>query len=102
MGREIYFANMILIVQVNCIFFLWQGRDFESVYTNHKYTRSERAMLASHDSFDYLPSHSCVYREWLQRQPARYTYTPHDVRDVIKQSCICVVYYGQRFDVCTI
>ena len=31
-------------------------------------------MLASHDSFDYLPSHSCVYREWLQRQPARYVY----------------------------
>ena len=28
-------------------------------------------MLASHDSFDYLPGHSAVYRQWLRRQPAR-------------------------------
>lgn len=51
--------------------YIFQGRDFESVYTNHKYTKSEREILASHDSFDYLPSHSVVYKEWLQRQPAR-------------------------------
>lgn len=48
-----------------------QGRDFGSVYTNHKYTTSEREILASHDSFDYLPSHSEVYKEWLTRQPSR-------------------------------
>ncbi|KAI0230985.1 hypothetical protein LSAT2_018671, partial [Lamellibrachia satsuma] len=46
------------------------GRGFESVYTNHRYTQKEREILFSHESFDYLPSHSPVYKEWLRRQPA--------------------------------
>lgn len=49
----------------------FQGRDFESVYTNHRYTQKEREILSNHDSFDYLPGHSVVYKEWLRRQPAR-------------------------------
>jgi len=48
-----------------------QGRDFQSVYTNYRYTPRELSILASHDSFDYLPGHSTVYQQWLQRQPAR-------------------------------
>ncbi|ELU08671.1 hypothetical protein CAPTEDRAFT_215079 [Capitella teleta] len=51
--------------------FLTRGRDFESVYTNHRYTQKEREILSNHDSFDYLPGHSVVYKEWLRRQPAR-------------------------------
>jgi hypothetical protein len=49
----------------------FQGREFESIYTNHRYTPRELDVLSSHDSFDYLPGHSTVYRQWLQRQPAR-------------------------------
>ena len=48
-----------------------QGREFESIYTNHRYTARELDVLSSHDSFDYLPGHSAVYRQWLQRQPSR-------------------------------
>jgi len=48
-----------------------QGRDFQSVYTNYRYTPRELSILASHDTFDYLPGHSTVYQQWLQRQPAR-------------------------------
>jgi len=48
-----------------------QGRDFESVYTNHRFTDRERDILASHESFDYLPSHSDAYKQWLTRQPSR-------------------------------
>lgn len=51
-----------------------QGRDFESIYTNHRYTAREREVLASHDSFDYLPSHSAVYKQWLTRQPSRFLF----------------------------
>jgi len=41
------------------------------VYTNYRFTPRELSILASHDSFDYLPGHSTVYQQWLQRQPAR-------------------------------
>jgi len=41
------------------------------VYTNYRYTPRELSILASQDSFDYLPGHSTVYQQWLQRQPAR-------------------------------
>ena len=42
------------------------------MYTNYRYTPRELSILASHDSFDYLPGHSDVYyKQWLQRQPAR-------------------------------
>lgn len=51
--------------------FFAKGRDFASVYTNHRYTEREREVLESHDSFDYLPSHSTTYKQWLIRQPAR-------------------------------
>ena len=41
------------------------------MYTNYRYSPRELSILASHDSFDYLPGHSTVYQQWLQRQPAR-------------------------------
>ncbi|XP_013401688.1 chloride channel protein B [Lingula anatina] len=51
--------------------FFAKGRDFESVNTNHKYTISERELLATHDSQDYLPPHSEVYKKWIRKRPAR-------------------------------
>jgi len=38
---------------------------------NHNYTESERQVLNSYHSLEYLPPHSKVYRNWLQQQPAR-------------------------------
>ncbi|XP_013401689.1 chloride channel protein B [Lingula anatina] len=52
--------------------FFVTGRDFESVNTNHTYTNSEKELLAAHDSLDYLPPHSEVYKAWLRNQPARF------------------------------
>ena len=49
-----------------------QGRDFESVYVNHRYTEQERETLSSFESLDYLPSHSMVYKQWIRQQPARW------------------------------
>ncbi|XP_051878557.1 chloride channel protein A-like [Pristis pectinata] len=36
-----------------------------------KYTQKDRERLASHESLDYLPSHSEVYRKWLREMPYR-------------------------------
>ncbi|XP_074645246.1 chloride channel protein D-like isoform X2 [Tubulanus polymorphus] len=51
--------------------FFARGRDFESIYVNHKYTEKERETLGTYESLDYLPSHSEVYKHWLKRQPRR-------------------------------
>ncbi|XP_071958229.1 chloride channel protein C-like isoform X2 [Antedon mediterranea] len=51
--------------------FFARGRDFESRYVNHKYTRQERELLATYESLDYLPPHSQAYKTWLRKQPAR-------------------------------
>ncbi|XP_062897788.1 chloride channel protein C-like [Mobula hypostoma] len=36
-----------------------------------KYTQKDRERLASHESLDYLPSHSEVYKKWLREEPYR-------------------------------
>ncbi|XP_033125254.1 chloride channel protein B-like [Anneissia japonica] len=51
--------------------FFAKGRDFESRYVNHKYTKQERELLATYESLDYLPPHSHAYKSWLRKQPAR-------------------------------
>ncbi|XP_048583909.1 chloride channel protein D [Nematostella vectensis] len=51
--------------------FFQKGREFESVYVNHKYTDEEKEQLATYESVDYLPPHSSVYKNWLKRQPSR-------------------------------
>lgn len=42
--------------------FFQKGREFESVYVNHKYTEEEKETLATYESVDYLPPHSLVYK----------------------------------------
>ena len=42
--------------------FFQKGREFESRYDNHKYTAKERELLATYDSFDYLPPHSSAFK----------------------------------------
>ncbi|XP_078688574.1 chloride channel protein C-like isoform X1 [Branchiostoma floridae x Branchiostoma belcheri] len=51
--------------------FFARGREFESVYVNHRYTTQEREELSKFDSLDYLPSHSFAYKNWIKRQPSR-------------------------------
>lgn len=51
--------------------FFQKGRDFESTYTNHKYTNDEKQTLRTYESQDYLPSHSEVFKNWIKRQPSR-------------------------------
>ncbi|XP_078602294.1 chloride channel protein B-like isoform X1 [Branchiostoma floridae x Branchiostoma japonicum] len=51
--------------------FFARGREFESRYVNHHYTKEEREELAKYESLDYLPSHSVVYKNWLKRQANR-------------------------------
>ncbi|XP_067937986.1 chloride channel protein C-like [Watersipora subatra] len=51
--------------------FFQKGRDFESTFTNHKYTVEEKETLYTYESQDYLPSHSEVYKNWIKRQPSR-------------------------------
>ncbi|XP_066289417.1 chloride channel protein D-like isoform X1 [Branchiostoma lanceolatum] len=51
--------------------FFARGREFESVYVNHRYTAQEREELSKFDSLDYLPSHSFAYKNWIKRQPSR-------------------------------
>ncbi|XP_078073194.1 chloride channel protein C-like [Mustelus asterias] len=36
-----------------------------------KYTQKDRESLASHESLDYLPSHSDIYKKWLRKMPYR-------------------------------
>uniref|UniRef100_UPI00398EEAAD chloride channel protein B-like n=1 Tax=Pristiophorus japonicus TaxID=55135 RepID=UPI00398EEAAD len=36
-----------------------------------KYTQKDRESLASHESLDYLPSHSDIYKKWLREIPYR-------------------------------
>ncbi|XP_077983366.1 chloride channel protein C-like [Glandiceps talaboti] len=51
--------------------FFTKGRDYESAYVNHRYTKAERNILATYESLDYLPPHSQAYKNWLRKQPAR-------------------------------
>ncbi|KAF6020441.1 hypothetical protein EB796_021244 [Bugula neritina] len=51
--------------------FFAKGRDFESTFTNHKYTSEEKETLRTYESQDYLTSHSEVYKNWIKRQPSR-------------------------------
>ncbi|XP_070575370.1 chloride channel protein C-like [Ptychodera flava] len=51
--------------------FFAKGRDYESAYVNHRYTKEERNVLATYESVDYLPPHSQAYKNWLRKQPAR-------------------------------
>ncbi len=37
-----------------------------------RYTAEEREVLASHESLDYLPPDSRVYRRWVAEQSGRY------------------------------
>ncbi|XP_064648875.1 H(+)/Cl(-) exchange transporter 7-like isoform X2 [Lineus longissimus] len=48
-----------------------KGRDFASVFTNHRYTEAERKVLLNFTSLDYLPSYSEAYKKWLKEQPNR-------------------------------
>lgn len=68
--QNLHWRNVLKIYRM-CTHSLLQGRDFESAYVNHKYTKQERETLASFESLDYLPSHSVVYKHWIKRQPAR-------------------------------
>jgi len=52
-------------------FLTYKGRDFESTFTNHKYTEEEKQTLTTYEGHDYLPSHSDVYKNWIKRQPSR-------------------------------
>ena len=50
---------------------MFQGRDFESAFVNHRYTSEEKRTLASYESLDYLPPHSQAYTNWIRKQPPR-------------------------------
>ena len=45
--------------------FFQRGREYESIFVNHRYTKKELKVLASYESLDYLPPDSVVYRRWL-------------------------------------
>ncbi|KAK9806419.1 hypothetical protein WJX73_004486 [Symbiochloris irregularis] len=49
--------------------FIGGGYDVESAAAHHHYTREERQRLNNHESIDYLPPNSAVFRSWLARQP---------------------------------
>ncbi|XP_002739329.1 chloride channel protein C-like [Saccoglossus kowalevskii] len=51
--------------------FFARGRDYESAYINHHYSKAERELLGTYESLDYLPPHSQAYKNWLRKQPAR-------------------------------
>ncbi|XP_048452082.1 chloride channel protein C-like [Rhincodon typus] len=48
-----------------------QKRNDGDNVTNVKWTQNDRENLALHESLDYLPSHSDIYKKWLQRKPYR-------------------------------
>lgn len=48
-----------------------QRRNAGADLINVKYTKKDRESLASHESLDYLPSHSEVYTKWLREMPCR-------------------------------
>lgn len=41
--------------------FFQTGREFESTYTSHSYTKKEQEKLAEYESFDYLSPQSYSY-----------------------------------------
>ncbi|XP_059079772.1 chloride channel protein C-like [Tigriopus californicus] len=49
--------------------FFQRGREYESAYVNHRYTDKELKILNSHQTLDYLPPDSVVYRKWLKSRP---------------------------------
>lgn len=49
--------------------FFQRGREYESTYVNHRYTEKELKVLNSHQTLDYLPPDSVVYRKWLKKRP---------------------------------
>ena len=86
------FPERNIWIIVNCHhyeMYIFQGRDFESAFVNHKYTREERKTLATYESLDYLPSHSIAYKQWLKRQPPRYIYV-HFVYDIVPGVLVAV------------
>ena len=42
--------------------FFKRGREYESVYVNHRYTGEELKVLASYETLNYLPPDSKVFR----------------------------------------
>ncbi|XP_052825383.1 chloride channel protein D-like isoform X2 [Octopus bimaculoides] len=48
--------------------FLTMGRDYQPADVSHIYTDEEKDTLANYESQNYLPSHSLLYRRWLQAQ----------------------------------
>ncbi|XP_029644599.2 chloride channel protein A-like isoform X2 [Octopus sinensis] len=48
--------------------FLTEGRDYQPADVSHIYTDEEKETLANYESQNYLPSHSLLYRRWLQTQ----------------------------------
>ena len=42
--------------------FFMRGREYESVYVNHRFTKEELKVLASYESLNYLPPDSKVQR----------------------------------------
>ncbi|EDV27121.1 uncharacterized protein TRIADDRAFT_54756 [Trichoplax adhaerens] len=46
--------------------FFQTGREFESTYTSHSYTKKEQEKLSEYESFDYLSPQSDSYQDWLR------------------------------------
>jgi hypothetical protein len=42
--------------------FFKRGREYESVFTNHRYTAEELRVLGSYETLNYLPPDSKVFR----------------------------------------
>jgi hypothetical protein len=52
--------------------FFKKGRDFQPRKAKHQFTSEEMRVLETYESSAILPSHSEVYRKWLENEPVRY------------------------------